>query len=151
MAMELKKEGFAPGGGEVRVERREAPERVAPDVAEPVSVERPPVAEPLAQNLPKRMAPEAVAPAKDERLKEIEAVLSEDLGDFYNAMTPDKKVKFKKAGEQTAEKVRALLPKAKQEKAYALIKDWLRMIPGVNKFYLEQEAKLKTDKLFLLS
>lgn len=28
-----------------------------------------------------------------------------------------------------------------------LIYEWLRMLPKVNKYYLEQEAKIKTDKL----
>jgi len=28
-----------------------------------------------------------------------------------------------------------------------LVYEWLRMIPKVNKFFLEQEAKIKTDKL----
>jgi len=32
-------------------------------------------------------------------------------------------------------------------KALGLIRDWLRIIPGVNRFFLEQEAKIKADKI----
>jgi hypothetical protein len=28
-----------------------------------------------------------------------------------------------------------------------LIREWLLIIPGVNKYFLEQEAKIKTDKI----
>jgi len=28
--------------------------------------------------------------------------------------------------------------------------DWLKILPGVNKFFLEQEAKIKTDKILAL-
>jgi hypothetical protein len=31
-----------------------------------------------------------------------------------------------------------------------LIKKWLAIIPGVNKFFLEQEAKIKTDQIIAL-
>jgi hypothetical protein len=156
MALEQEKKGLAPVGGEIRPLKREAapeqaaaPEAVAEEPAEqaPEPVEAP--QEPR-QNRPKEMPAAAAEPIKDARLKEIEAVLSDDLGDLYNALPPEKKVTFRKKGEETAEKLLLLRPKGKQEKAYALIKDWLKMIPGTNKFYLEQEAKIKTDKLYLL-
>jgi hypothetical protein len=35
------------------------------------------------------------------------------------------------------------------KKILALIRDWLKLIPGVNRFFLEQEAKIKTDKILL--
>ena len=31
-----------------------------------------------------------------------------------------------------------------------VIKKWLSIIPGINKFFLEQEAKIKTDKIMEL-
>ena len=30
-----------------------------------------------------------------------------------------------------------------------LIYEWLRMLPRINKYFLEQEAKIKTDKLVM--
>ena len=40
--------------------------------------------------------------------------------------------------------------KLKVKKVVNLIKKWLTMIPGVNKFFLEQEAKIKTDEIVKL-
>ena len=39
--------------------------------------------------------------------------------------------------------------KVHSKKILKAIVGWLKMIPGVNKFFLEQEAKIKTDKILL--
>ena len=59
---------------------------------------------------------------------------------------------FKLKGEQAASQIRELLKSAhiKVKKILRLILDWLRMLPGVNHFFLEQEAKIKTDKIIAL-
>jgi hypothetical protein len=36
------------------------------------------------------------------------------------------------------------------KRALQLIRDWLLTVPKVNKFFLEQEAKIKVDKINLL-
>jgi hypothetical protein len=41
--------------------------------------------------------------------------------------------------------------KVRAREALDLITRWLRIIPGVNAFYLAQEAKLKTDKIIALA
>lgn len=90
------------------------------------------------------------APAqKDKITQEIEGVLSEDLNDLFLALTPEKRTAFKIAGEETALKIRNMMKsgKVKAKKILDLIQEWLRIVPGVNKFFLEQEAKIKTDKL----
>lgn len=92
--------------------------------------------------------------AKVDRLaKEIESILAEDLTDLYLAMPPDKQQEFKIKGEQTASKVRELVQAAKinAKKIFQLIRDWMMMIPGVNRFFLEQEAKIKTDKILIVA
>ncbi|MFA4845298.1 MAG: hypothetical protein WC654_01935 [Patescibacteria group bacterium] len=94
------------------------------------------------------------APPKIDRLaKEIESILSEDLTDIYLAMSPDTQQEFKVKGEETASKVRELVRAVKinAKKVFQLIRDWMKMIPGVNHFFLEQEAKIKTDKILLVS
>lgn len=102
---------------------------------------------------PVPMAPAAHAPApatpKDEFTQEIESILSEDMTDLFLKMNPAQQDAFKKRGEVTAGKVRELLSKAKVNvgNVLKLIRDWLKMIPGVNKFFLEQAAKIKTDKV----
>ena len=84
---------------------------------------------------------------KKEREKQIEKILEKDLGDIYVDMPLDKQKEFKIAGEQTAREINILLDKAKikVKKIIDLIKKWLILIPGINKFFLEQEAKIKAD------
>jgi hypothetical protein len=72
---------------------------------------------------------------------------------MFLKLPPDQQAAFKKVGEETAEKIKGMMDsgKLKAKKVVDLIKDWLKMIPGVNKFFLEQEAKIKTDKIMLLA
>lgn len=83
------------------------------------------------------------------REQEIDKILSEGLNDIYLKMSPAKREEFKIKGEETTKKVNDLLGETKIQvkKIINLIKAWLKVIPGVNKFFLEQETKLKTDKL----
>ena len=86
---------------------------------------------------------------KDSFTKEIESILEEDLTDLFLQMTPDQQIAFKIKGEETASKIRELLHQTKinVRKILSLLREWLSLIPGVNKFFLEQETKIKTDKL----
>lgn len=94
----------------------------------------------------------AVVPAKDPMTAKIEDVLSEDLTDAFLSMPPETQEAFKIKGEETATKIRELFEQAKvnARKVFGLIREWLKMIPGVNRFFLEQEAKIKTDKILRL-
>jgi hypothetical protein len=40
--------------------------------------------------------------------------------------------------------------KIKVNKIIDLIRRWLKLIPGINKFFLEQEVKIKADKIIRL-
>lgn len=86
---------------------------------------------------------------KEERKKKIEEVLSKDLGGIYVKMSPAQRAEFKKKGEETTEEINNLLDKTKVKlrKVVNLIKKWLAVIPGVNRFFLEQEAKIKADEI----
>ena len=90
---------------------------------------------------------------KDRLEKEIEEVLEEDLKDLYAAMPPDKQKLFRAKGEETTSAVRTLVQAAhiNAKKIFQLIRTWLVIIPGVNRFFLEQEAKIKTDKVLLVT
>lgn len=99
---------------------------------------------------PTQAQPSQPAPvAKDPLLTEIESVLSEHLEEIFVGMTPQQQMEFQRKGEETAIKVNKLLQetKVKVREILDLIKEWLRLIPGVNKFFIEQEAKIKTDRL----
>ena len=91
-------------------------------------------------------------PAKDEVVIKIEKILEEGLNDSFQRLSPVAKQEFKLKGEQTAIQIRDLLKNThvKVKKILRLILDWLRMLPGINHFFLEQEAKIKTDKIIFL-
>jgi hypothetical protein len=83
------------------------------------------------------------------REEEIDKILSEGLNDIFLKMSPQKQKEFQEKGEETVKKISILLgeTKVKVSKIIDLIKKWLKLIPGVNKFFLEQETKLKVDKI----
>lgn len=85
-------------------------------------------------------------------VKQIEGILEEDLNELYFALPADQRVAFKQAGEVTSQKVATLLQAAviKVKEIIKVITDWLKMIPGINRYFLEQEIKIKTDKLLRL-
>lgn len=88
-------------------------------------------------------------PAEEERRKKIEKILEKDLEDIYTKMSPEKQMEFAQAGEETSRKINELLGqgRVRVKKIIDLIRKWLSLIPGVNKFFLEQEAKIKTDEI----
>ncbi|MFC1599049.1 hypothetical protein ACFL2U_03540 [Patescibacteria group bacterium] len=98
-------------------------------------------------------APVAVQPStKSPTAEKIEDILEEDLEDIYFQMPPDKQAEFRKAGEETANNIETLLKdvKVKVKKVLELITKWLKIVPGLNKYFLQQEAKIKADKILEL-
>jgi len=87
--------------------------------------------------------------AKSPELLEIEAIMSEGLDKAYMSMSTEKRQEFRRTGEQTAKNIQNLLTtgKATVQKIRALLIKWLKMLPGINKFFLEQEAKIKADRM----
>jgi flagellar biosynthesis GTPase FlhF len=88
----------------------------------------------------------------EERMKRIEEILEDKLEDEFLSMDEKNRNEFKKKGEETVESINVLLKtgKIKIKKIITLIKDWLSIIPGVNKFFLEQESKIKADEVIKL-
>ncbi len=117
-------------------EQKPAPEQTGPQPARPTHKPRPTM--PL--------------PAKDAVMIKIEKIMEEGLNDSYQRLSPVAKQEFKLKGEQAASQIRELLKSAhvKVKKILRLILDWLRILPGINHFFLEQEAKIKTDKIIAL-
>mgnify|MGYP007098981495 CR=1 FL=1 len=91
----------------------------------------------------------AAATPKSDTLRSIESVMEERLAEAYKQMTPELRHAFKKQGEETAKQIETMLYKVKvhTKKIFQLLFSWLKIIPGVNQFFLEQEAKLKTDEI----
>lgn len=86
---------------------------------------------------------------RERRAKEIDNILSSGLHEIFLQLDKKKQTEFKLKGEETVTKINVLLDqsKIKIDKIIDLIKKWLKLIPGINKFFLEQEAKIKADKI----
>jgi hypothetical protein len=160
--MELPNKEFKPtvGKPEIKPEIEEIikPE-IKPEFLEKKETPQPekkgeaPVTKPPVSGLPFLKKKSEIVLEKSETLKEIENILSEGLEEVYQNLPEAVKEQFKKKGEETASKIEKIISQAKiaVNKILNLIKNWLKMIPGVNKFFLEQEAKIKTDKILALA
>ncbi|MFA5109684.1 MAG: hypothetical protein WC458_04040 [Patescibacteria group bacterium] len=84
-----------------------------------------------------------------QRAAAIDDILAEGLNEIFLKMKPEERKEFQRRGEETVVKINELLSrtKVKVNKILNLIRRWLKLIPGINKFFLEQEAKIKTDKI----
>lgn len=93
------------------------------------------------------------APDKDEVLQRVEDILSTGLAEIYGSLPEAKKPIFRAKGEEVASLIHNMIAsgKVKVHAVLRAIRDWLHMIPGVNKFFLEQEAKIKTDSILAYS
>ena len=122
-----------------KVEKTEIPKEIPEKPGE-----APSVAPPTDQ-----AAPAPAQATKSPTLIEIENVLTENLDEIFFSLPQDARQAFKLKGEETARTIEGLMShaKVKENKVLNLIKDWLRMLPAINKFFLEQEAKIKTDKV----
>ncbi len=131
---------------------------------ENVPIERRPEQRPEAPVQPEERIPAAQPPVvipsipsapaiKSPVVKEIETILAEDLDEVYRSMDPVTKEKFRVEGERVASKLSQLMTqvKIKTKAMLSLIRTWLRIIPGVNRYFLEQEAKIKTDRIIALA
>ncbi len=98
----------------------------------------------------KAPVPALIAPQpKSELLVEVEDILSEDMEDVFKNMSPDNQKKFKAKGEEIARTIWQMIETAKLhlKKVLTLLREWLKMVPGVNRYFLEQETKIKIDKI----
>jgi len=97
----------------------------------------------------RKKKPTAIPQVRDEMTLEVEQILAAGLEDAYRSLSLVEKQAFKVKGEQTALAIRDLLrgSKVKVKNIFRLIIEWLKLLPGVNRFFLEQEAKIKADKI----
>lgn len=90
---------------------------------------------------------------KDEVTIEVEKVLEDGMGPFYAALPEDARPLFKKKGEEASLEISDMVRnfRVQASRVLQLVYLWLKTIPGVNKFFLEQEAKIKTDRIIQLA
>jgi len=97
-------------------------------------------------NLPAIPAKEV---SRDPLFMEAERKLEDGLWDAYKSMSPGLRAAFKAEGERIAAVAREGIRSGRlaAETLLQMIVAWLRMIPQVNRWFLVQDAKLKTDAL----
>lgn len=122
---------------------RESSARPAP---QPVVDTPAPRVEPLAERV-------ATPRTKSERLVAIENVMSIGLEELYAALPAEAQQSVKAEGEKTAHAIESLIESGKiaAKKVLHLLRGWLEKIPGVNAFFLEQESKIKTDRIMAIA
>jgi len=86
-------------------------------------------------------------------LKQVESLLADGLKGLYMALPDAQRAAFKAKGEMVANTITDMIlySKAKVKEIWKLIGEWLRVVPGVNKYFLEQEIKIKTDKIMMFA
>lgn len=96
---------------------------------------------------------QVIALEKDQATVEVENILEDGLEDIYGKLPDELKPVFKQKGEETARAISQMVKNAsvKIGEIMKLILSWLKIIPGVNRFFLEQEAKIKADRIVLLT
>lgn len=107
------------------------------------------------EEVPQKVTPVAFPPSplpeapKDPLTIQIERILEEGLTDFYSGLSPQIQAKFKKQGEEVASTIRQMTEQAKVRirKILKIIRKWLALIPGINRYFLEQESIIKTEKI----
>lgn len=100
---------------------------------------------------PRVLEPEPlpVVSTKDPLFMEVEHVLEDGLMPYYQAMNPKNQQIFQKRGEELTKTLTEMVGSAHLQlrKVVELIRRWLMLIPGVNRFFLEQEAKIRADRI----
>ena len=130
-----------------------APEHSGEKIETPASGVEPHTSESSQQPIPPIPALPQTQPSPkpevDKMQKEIETVLTENIAEMYKQLPQDKKSLFKQKGEEIANQISGMIRGGLLEikKILKMIREWLLIIPGVNKFFLEQEAKIKTSKI----
>lgn len=124
--------------------------------AQPTETEQPKPSKPQAQDQPAMPPPAATPvqaqPEKTETRMQIESILQEGLAPMFLQMNPQERLAFAQAANETASKLEVLVTqfKASAKEVLRLIKAWLKKIPQVNKYFLEQSSKIKTDEILLV-
>lgn len=104
------------------------------------------------KNAKQKKSKGVVPVVRDDMTLQIETIMSDGLDDAFAELTPVQQQEFKIKGEAAAQEIRQLLGAArvKVKKIFGILVDWLKMLPGINRYYLIQEAKIKTDQIMSL-
>lgn len=97
-------------------------------------------------------APAAIAVPPDKVSEDVQKILEDGLEEAIVTMPEEAKQRFLQKGKEIgtilADMVRHY--KVEVKRVLSMLKEWLTAIPGINKFFLEKEAKIKTDRILEL-
>jgi hypothetical protein len=98
-------------------------------------------------------APAPIVQIKDEVTLRVESILEEDLAEAYGRMTEPDRRRFKIEGERVTREIVSMISRfrIKLSKVLKLLTGWLKLIPGANRFFVIQEAKLKADRILAIA
>jgi len=82
----------------------------------------------------------------------IEKILEKNMAEIYQGLPEYLRPEFRKKGEETASKISVLLQdvKIKIKEIVMLIFEWLKIVPGLNLFFIEKEAAIKAEEILNL-
>ncbi len=86
----------------------------------------------------------------DPLLQDIEKILAIDLDGTFKELPEEVKTRFLSEGQTLAHRILAGRAETKPSNVIEWIRKWLHQIPKVNKTFLAQDAKIKTDALLAL-
>ncbi|MBU1203110.1 hypothetical protein KKH39_03685 [Patescibacteria group bacterium] len=103
-------------------------------------------------SLPQTPTNQAIVSDDEMVLQKVENILSANMDKVFLSLDISMQTRFKIKGEETAKKISGLLrnTSVKTKDILSLILEWLRIVPKINKHFLEQEAKIKTDNILKL-
>lgn len=110
-------------------------------------VERPPVV-PSVEHVPNNVV--ELRPQKDPLFEAVEDILERELRPLYDAMPKAKQDLFRAVADRTTQKIRDDIAAGKlnRHRTMKWIGEWLSVIPQVNRYWIGQERKNRTDDLF---
>lgn len=85
--------------------------------------------------------------------REIEDILTAGLDETYKDLPEELKDEFREQGIITVSNLEKIMNEVQVtvKKVFDLIRKWLHLIPKANQYFLEQESKIKTDKIIQLA
>lgn len=97
-------------------------------------------------------APAVIAVPPDKIAEDVQKILEDGLEEAIVTMPEDAKQRFLQKGKEIGTIVSDMVRHYKVEvkRVLSMLKEWLTAIPGINKFFLEKEAKIKTDRILEL-
>lgn len=93
-----------------------------------------------------------IAVPPDKVSEDVQKILEDGLEEAIVTMPEEAKQRFLQKGREIGTIVADMVRQYKVEvkRVLHMLKDWLTTIPGINRFFLEKEAKIKTDRILEL-